>query len=487
MPREQYEIRMSDAHSIAIDIAKRTAFSFLWHGYDQKSLATNHTSMMEFWNLFSNSWFSGYSFYSKLATAIADASLALNRAFGEDYTVSNDRISAEKKGMASARDIFENRFTDPEFLKSLAQAVNDYSKWAKVSGYGLMYQNLSNMSSLWNNAFIEPVRDRLERTPSHKIHSEGNFALFHYDRQGSRGVIQKTPLLVVYAFINRHYILDLLPDVSIIRNLLNQGFDVYATDWGTPGPYDKELTIGHYVNSYLDRSVDYVKRHSNSEKVSILGYCWGGDLALMYASLHPDKVANILTLATPGDFSLDNSLLAQWTRSIDADAIVAAFGNAPSALLNAAFGLRSPIDIFHKYPHFFENLRDLESIKKFFATETWLYDSPPVPGEIYKQFVNDCYKNNLLIQNKMIISNNQRVDLTNIKAPYLNVIASNDDLVAPVSSRAINNVIGSSDKTILEIKSGHVGACISPKAHSELWPRVGLWLKEHFQPAFQIL
>ncbi|HEX6282972.1 MAG TPA: poly-beta-hydroxybutyrate polymerase, partial [Nitrososphaera sp.] len=144
-----------------------------------------------------------------------------------------------------------------------------------------------------------------------------------------------------------------------------------------------------------------------------------------------------------------------------------------------AFALRSPIDYLHKYPHFFEKKRDLQSIMEFFATEMWLYDSPPVIGEIYRQFVNDCYKKNLLIQNKMIIGNNTRVDLRNVKAPYLNIVATNDDLVEPESSKALNKAVGTSDSSLIEFKSGHVGACISANAHKDLWPRVGQWLKEH--------
>jgi polyhydroxyalkanoate synthase subunit PhaC len=73
---------------------------------------------------------------------------------------------------------------------------------------------------------------------------------------------------------------------------------------------------------------------------------------------------------------------------------------------------------------------------------------------------------------------NLQIDLREIKAPFLNVIASKDDLVAPSSSRALNDVVGSSDKSVLEFNSGHVGACIGSRAHKELWPKVGDWLKE---------
>jgi class III poly(R)-hydroxyalkanoic acid synthase PhaC subunit len=263
--------------------------------------------------------------------------------------------------------------------------------------------------------------------------------------------------------------------------LQRQGFNIFATDWGTPSGYDKELTIGHYVNNYLAKTVDYIREHTGSDKVSLLGYCWGGDLALMLAALHPEKIKNVIAFATPGDFSIDNNLLSIWTRNINTDSLVDAFGNVPGSFINSAFLLRSPIDYLHKYPHFFleGELKDIKSIMKFFATEAWLYDSPPVIGQIYKQFVQDCYQKNLFIKNKMTINgNNNVIDLSKINHPFLNIIASKDDLVAPASSKALNDVVGSSDKSIIEFNSGHVGACTSSRAHTELWPTVGDWLKK---------
>jgi polyhydroxyalkanoate synthase subunit PhaC len=447
---------------------------------------------------------------------------------------------AEKIVLSRIRDKFDTNFREKTFVTSLSEFIESYSNLAKVTGAGLFYQYISNVNAYWNNVFVEPIRDVMFRTPSHKIHSENKYALFHYDLpqknkeyDGAQKKDEKqqnnenketsvdtklvpspspssqqpqpqqpsdvyttpvsTPLLIIYAFINRNYILDLLPNSSIVRNFQEQGFDVYTTDWGTPSIYDQDLTVGYYVNNYLAKAVDYILEHSNSEKVSLLGYCWGGDLALMLAALYPEKIKNIVTFATPGDFSIDNNLLSVWTKSINADAIVDTFGNTPGAFINSSFLLRSPIDVLHKYPHFFlggSKPKDLESIIQFFATETWLYDSPPITGEIYRKFVNDFYKKNLLIKNEMVITggdddeevrrrdgNIKRIDLSKIKQPFLNVIAKRDDLVDPASSRALNEVIGSVDKSTIEFNSGHVGACISSRAHKELWPKVGEWLK----------
>ena len=399
--------------------------------------------------------------------------------------------------MSRIRSRFDKNFREEGFTRSLSDFVNDNSELAKLAGIGQIYQYATNFTSLWNNAFIEPIRDIVLRTPSHRIHSENKYSLFHYDVPSSHvnvveNKIQKVkekkansiPVLVIYSFINRHYILDLLPDSSIVLNLQKQGLDIFATDWGTPSPYDKKLTIGHYVSNYLVDAINQITEHTGAEKVSLFGYCWGGNLALMLASLHPEKIKNIVTLATPGDFSMDDNLLSLWARSINPDNIVDTFGNVPGAYINNAFLLRSPIEYLHKYPHFFlerTELLDLESVIEFFATEMWLYDSPPVTGEIYRQFVRDCYQNNLFIKNQMIIGEDGvpglQIDLKKIKAPFLNVIASKDDLVAPASSKALNNAIGSLDKSVLEFNSGHVGACIGSKAHKELWPKVGEWLK----------
>ena len=66
--------------------------------------------------------------------------------------------------------------------------------------------------------------------------------------------------------------------------------------------------------------------------------------------------------------------------------------------------------------------------------------------------------------------------MKSIKVPFLNIVAKMDDLVAPNCSRVLNDAVGSNDKRLMEFNSGHVGACISPKAHKELWPKVGEWI-----------
>ena len=463
-------------------------------------------------SLYADSFTDAYNTFIRALSSSAQFNIVLYKAFSQFYPMYLDIISEYNKSWKDLSELdkvlrsrfrkaFDEKFRDADFINRLSDAITSYSELAKVTGLGQMYRDYSNGSSIWNNKFIEPIRDTLYRTPSEKICEIEKYSLFHYKRPSPTtstisaaekvgiSINQKaatTPVLIIYAFINRHYILDLLPEVSVVRSLLNQGLDIFAADWGTPSTYDKSLTISHFVNSYLDKSIDLIRKITKSDKVSLFGYCWGGDLALMYASIHPEKVKNLIIVATPGDFDLDNSLLAVWTKTMKEDLLLDTFGNLPGILLNAAFVLRNPIEYGHKYFHFFEQPRSLESVTQFFATETWLNDSPPIIGEIYREFVEHCYKENLLIKNKMRIreghANNNFdtvVNLKNIDMPFLNIVAKRDDLVAPSSSKALNDALTEShDRSIIELNSGHVGLMIGKDAHKQLWPKVGKWLNE---------
>src|SRR5215813_80421 len=108
------------------------------------------------------------------------------------------------------------------------------------------------------------------------------------------------------------------------------------------------------------------------------------------------------------------------------ESLLEAFGNVPSEFLNAAFYLRNPVENIFKYESFIKRQPgNFESDLEFFTTEMWLYDSPPIVGEIYREFVKYCHQENLLINNELKIDK-QLVDLGNNSVPFLNVMAQKD-------------------------------------------------------------
>jgi len=96
------------------------------------------------------------------------------------------------------------------------------------------------------------------QTPSEVVYEENKLELLHYEpmTEEQHGV----PILIVYALINKPYILDLQPDRSVVQTLLEAGFDVYLIDWGEPSKLDRSLSIDDYANRYIDNCVVDVVR-----------------------------------------------------------------------------------------------------------------------------------------------------------------------------------------------------------------------------------
>ena len=132
-------------------------------------------------------------------------------------------------------------------------------------------------------------------TPNDIVYETRLFRLLHY-----RSLVKKvypTPILVVYALINRSYVLDLQPNKSWIRHLLTQGFDIYLLDWKSPTRMDKFVSFDDYVNSYIDDCVEIVQNNNSAERITLHGYCMGSSMSAMYTALHEEKIKNMVTIA----------------------------------------------------------------------------------------------------------------------------------------------------------------------------------------------
>jgi len=238
------------------------------------------------------------------------------------------------------------------------------------------------------------------------------------------------------------------------------------------------MSLERCVQEYLENAVDK-EEITDSKDVTLFGYCWGGILSLIYSALHPEKVRNLVLHATPVDFGRSSTVLESWIKSMNVEGLVHIFVNVPSYFLNLTFLMCNPFEVLLKYPIYFGQFRNVKEIIQFIAVESWLYDSVPINGKVFEQIINDIYKKNLLIQNKVKLGK-ELVDLKKITMPVLNIVGTADDLVSAESSRTITTeLISSKDKKILEFPIGHVGLCISRTAHKKLWPEVGKWLTEH--------
>ena len=441
------------------------------------SLSEQKEAHMSIMNDFSKTFFDNMwnwqDFAVKYNFAIYDASLqAYMSLFGQNRPTQAKKI--ENVVRASFDSNLRKSLVQEDFATSLERFIDTFSDIASFSKHNIIHKYFDDVYERLN-FFIEPLRESINRTPSEIIEMDGRFDLLHY--KSPIPVKHKTPILVVGSLINRYYILDLLPKISIIKKLQENGFDVYVTDWRTPHSFDKDLTLDKYAHEYVEKAVDKISEVNGSEKITLFGYCWGGIFSLIYSALHPERVKNLILHATPADLEIKPTSIELWAKKMNADKLVKVFGNIPGQFLNMAFLMRNPIEAALKYVRFFGQPRTMSEMMQFVAIEDWLYDSRPIIGNVFQKIIDDIYKNNLLIKNKMKVGG-KLVDLKKITMPLLNIVGEKDDLVPPQSSKSINGMVSSKDKNLIEFPTGHVGLCISASAHEKLWPEVITWLTE---------
>ena len=312
-------------------------------------------------------------------------------------------------------------------------------------------------------------------TPNDIVSETRLYRLLHYHSLVKR--VSSTPILVVYALVNRSYVLDLQPNKSWIRHLLTQGFDVYLLDWKSPTRMDKYVSLDDYVNSYIDDCVEIVQNNNSSDKITIHGYCMGSSMSAMYTTLHQEKIQNLVTIAPVIDTSKDTTVIANISKQMDIDKLVSYIGYLPPEKLYECYSILKPFKQgVNKYFNLIENIDNESFVQNFLRIEKWLYDTPPIAGETIKQWINDIYKKNLLVKNQFKLGTTI-VDLKKINVPLLNIVAEEDHLVSPECSVPLNEVVSSEDKRLIRFHTGHVGLIASSYSQNNVLPKVGQWIK----------
>ncbi len=316
---------------------------------------------------------------------------------------------------------------------------------------------------------------RIGVTPKDEVYRQDKLVLYRFAPVVERPFA--IPLLIVYALVNRPYMVDLQEDRSLVRNLLELGLDVYLIDWGYPSRADRWLTLDDYVNGYVDDCVDVIRERHGLDRINLLGICQGGTLSLCYSALHPNKVKNLIPMVTPVDFGVQEGLLNLWAREIDGDLLVDAWGNTPGELMNFGFLMLKPFQLaVQKYVDLVDIMDDETKLLNFLRMEKWIFDSPDQAGEAFRQFVNDLYRDNKLIDGRVELGG-QRVDLGEIQMPVLNIVAEQDHLVPPASSHALGKYVGTRDYTAHSFPVGHIGMYVSSKVQRALPPLIAEWLQ----------
>ena len=314
-------------------------------------------------------------------------------------------------------------------------------------------------------------------TEKDTIFKRGTLKLYHYRPLSDE--VYRVPVLLVMSLVSKPYILDLTPGQSLVEFLLKRGFDVYMVDWGVPRDQDRTLRFEDYVLDFIPECIAKVEEDSGEEDVSLVAYCLGGLLALLYAATHPDgPLKNLACFTTP--YNMDGMvLMKKWCdpRYFDVDRIVDTMGNVPPELLYSSFDMLRPASRYFGQVKLWDNMWNDDFVKSYRMFDRWAADQIPFPGEAFRQNTKDLMWENRLYHGTFEL-NGKRVDVKDVKVPFIHVVAEHDHIVPYESAKDLVHAVGSEDKREVMLKGGHVSLVAGGNAIYRLWPQLDAWLAE---------
>src|SRR6202789_4344123 len=317
----------------------------------------------------------------------------------------------------------------------------------------------------------------LGSTPKDVLHARGTMNLYHYRPMADE--IYRVPILIVMATTNRGYILDMVPGQSFIEFLLKRGYDVYMLDWTAPKPEEKSLRMEDYVLDFIPDCVRRVQRDSGETDVTVIGYCFGGVLSLLYGSIFNDgPMKNLICFTTPIDFR-EMKLFHNFSdkRYFDVDRLIDSVGNVPPEMILSSFDMLRPASRAAGQVQLWDNIWNDEFVKSYRMFDRWANDTLPLAGEYFRQITKDLMWDNKLYNDAMSVGG-RAADISKITVPILHAVVEHDHIVPYDAAKPLIQKIGSSDKEEVILKGGHVSLVAGANAIKRLWPKLDSWLGE---------
>jgi polyhydroxyalkanoate synthase subunit PhaC len=289
------------------------------------------------------------------------------------------------------------------------------------------------------------------------------------------GPADGAPLVVVPSLVNRAYVLDLLPDHSMLRFLAAQGIRPLLLDWGFPGETERMFTLSDYIAGRLERALEHVGQ-SGAGMVALAGYCMGGLMAVAAAQRRPDLVRRLVLLASPWDFWAEG---AQQARDLAAllpalEPALAHSGALAVDTLQTMFSLLDPGSVAVKYRDFGRQDQETARARMFVAMEDWLNDGVPLAAPVARETLSGWYGRNSPAAGDWRVLG-LPVRPARLRMPCFVAAPGRDKIVPPGSARALAAVI---EGAVLHVpRAGHIGMVAGSTARTALWEPLVEWLR----------
>lgn len=314
-------------------------------------------------------------------------------------------------------------------------------------------------------------------TPKDIIYERGTLRLYHYHPMAEE--VYRVPVLLVMATTNRSYVFDLAPGQSMVEYLLREGFDVFVIDWEKPGPEERHLDLDDYTFDFIPTCIRRVVERTGEPDISLIGYCMGGVLSLIYAAGHADgPLKNLVCLTTPVNWH-EMDLMRRWTdpRHFDVDRIVDTLGVVPTEFILAGFSMLRPAQRTASRIRAWDNMWNDAYVRSYRSFDRWSNETIPLAGEYFRTTMRDLMWGNKLHTGELRVAGTT-IDPAKIRIPVMHAIAEHDHIVPYAASKPLLERVGSTDKHEIILKGGHVSLIAGPNAVRRMWPAVSNWLAE---------
>ncbi|MDJ1257751.1 MAG: class I poly(R)-hydroxyalkanoic acid synthase [Candidatus Midichloria sp.] len=316
------------------------------------------------------------------------------------------------------------------------------------------------------------VGETLAITPGQVVFENELFQLIQYEP--STKEVFKSPILIIPAWINKYYILDLQPHNSLVKWIVDQGYTVFMISWINPDATFANKSFEDYMITGVLTAIEKAKEMSKAESLSCMGYCLGGTmLAVTLAYLAAqDKLHNYVNSATFLTTLVDFKEAGDIATFIDEqqlellDSIMRNAGYLDGYYMALCFSILRSSDMIWSY--YISNYL-LGKKPQAFDILHWNSDSTRMPYSMHSYYLRKLYLENSLSKAGSIVINGIRIDLSKIDIPTY-VLATKEDHIAPWQSVYLTSNIGKN--CFVLGGSGHVVGIINPPNKSKYSYRI---------------
>jgi polyhydroxyalkanoate synthase subunit PhaC len=318
--------------------------------------------------------------------------------------------------------------TNPEVLSKM---VRD-GGMNLLAGMQNLIDDLARMAGGRGPAGIENFRPGHEVavTPGDVVFRNELIELIQYRAQTER--VKAEPVLIVPAWIMKYYILDLAPENSLVRYLVEQGFMVFCISWRNPRAEDSGLGLDDYCRLGVIAALDAITSITGSASIHAVGYCLGGTLlSIAAAAMARDgdtRLQSLTLLATQVDFEEPGEIglfIDESQVSLIED-FMWSEGYLDQQRMSGAFQmLRSQDLVWSRLVHEYL-MGERQPMNDLMA---WNADATRMPYRMHSEYLRQLFLNNDLAQGRYKVDG-RSISLEDIDLPVC-AVGTVTDHVAP--------------------------------------------------------